>query len=293
MTHTPRTLPVALFLLLAAPLAAGQQAPGPDRQSELEELARAVGAAHRPEGPTPGVDAFRCQLELHLLDVTEQNGGQANLDVQFLQQRRKPPKKPRTYIRYEVRGAEQEIRRGFDRVGPWHVKQGRPQDLTAAGAEQDLESLREHTNLARQLVRFLSPEAVIAALDASTAVIDDTLRVGRREVPALSVSGRLPKFPLMQGGGDEAPAYVTIYVDKTSKRLLGVDAWPLRDGKADRARGERILLSDLELQDSLLIPRTLRYLWRNESGALRSHSTVKVLSLDLRPKLSLADFDRR
>lgn len=292
MMDTPRTLPLAVCAMLGAPLACQAEEPT-QAPSELEELARAVGAAHRPDGPTPAVDAFRCRLELHLLDVREQNGGQANLDVRFLQQSRKPPKKPRAYIRYEVKGAEQEIRRGFDRVGPWHVKQGRPQDLTAAGAEKDLESLREHTNLARQLVRFLSPEAVIQALDGATRVLDDELRVGRRQVPARSVSGRVEKFPLMQGGGEEAPAYVTIYVDEATQRLLAVDAWPLKDGKADRVRGERILLSDLELQDGLLIPRTLRYLRRNESGMLRSHSTVKILSLDLRPGLELADFDRR
>lgn len=292
MTH-PRTISLAFCALLGAPLACQESDQELPKNSELEELARAVGAAHRPEGPTARVDAFRCRLEMHLLDVREQNGGQANLDVQFLQQARKPPKKPRAYIRYEVRGAQQEIRRGFDRVGPWHVKQGKPQDLTAAGAEMDLESLREHTNLARQLLRFLAPEAVISALQEPTRVLGDELRVGRRQVPTLSVSGRLAEFPLMQGGGEEAPAYVTIYVDATSKRLLAIDAWPLKDGKADRVRGERILLSELELQDSLLIPRTLRYLRRNASGMLRSHSTVKLLSLDLRPDLTLADFDRR
>ena len=293
MIELRTTLSLALCALLGPCLSCQTESTTQEQAAELEEFAREVGAAHRPDGPTPRVDAFRCRLELHLLDVREQNGGQANLDVRFLLQRREPPKKSRAYIRYEVRGAEQEIRRGFDRVGPWHIKQGRPQDLTAAGAEKDLASLQEHTNLARQLVRFLSPEAVLRALVEPTRVIDDKLRVGRQQVPTKSVSGRIAKFPLVQGGGDEAPAYVTIHVDGRSKRLLGVDAWPLKDGKPDRVRGERILLSDLQPQDGLLIPRTLRYLWRNESGMLRSHSTVKILSLDLRPELTLKDFDRR
>jgi len=287
MTMNLTTSSLAACALLSLPLAAQDEPP------DLATLARAVGAAHRPNGPTAAVDAFRCRLELHLLDVREENGGQANLEVQFLQQARKPPKKPRTYIRYEVRGAEQPIRRGFDRVGPWHLKQGRPQDLTAAGAEKDLESLREHTNLARQLVRFLSPEAVLSSLQKPTKVRDDRLRIGRKQAPVLSVGGRLEKFPMMQNAGDEAPAYVTVYVDKKSKRLLGIDAWPLKDGEPDRLRGERILLSDLEDRDGLLVPRTLRYLWRNQSGQLRSHSTANILSLDLRPELTLADFDRR
>ncbi|MEC8653389.1 MAG: hypothetical protein VXY92_12595 [Planctomycetota bacterium] len=286
MNTLTRPFPEALLALLALPLAA--QAAPPD----LTSLARSVGAAHRPDGPTAKVEAFRCSLELHLLDVRAQNGGQASLDVQFLRQDRAPPKRPRTYIRYDVRGAEQPIRRGFDRFGPWHIKQGKPADLTAAGAEQDLKSLREHTNLARQLVRFLSPEAVLGALEKPTKVQEDTLRIGRANAPVYSVGGTLKKFPLMQNAGEEAPAYVTIYVDRSSRRLLGLDAWPLKDGKPDRLRGERILLSDLQLRDGLLVPRTLRYLWRNASGQLRSHSTAKIISLELRPTLTVADFDR-
>ncbi|MCK5941737.1 MAG: hypothetical protein KAI24_07205, partial [Planctomycetes bacterium] len=87
--------------------------------------------------------------------------------------------------------------------------------------------------------------------------------------------------------------YVTIYVDRKTSRLLGVDAWPLVDGKPDRLRGERIVLSDLHERDGLLVPRMLNYLWRNESGQLRSHSTVKIVSLELRPPLTVEDFDRR
>jgi len=286
MTNTSPLPFAALLAFLALPLSAQGDLP------DLTVLARQVGAAHRPEGPTAKVEAFRCNLELHLIDVREQNGGQANLDVQFLQQPRRAPAPPRTYIRYEVQGAEQPIRRGFDRVGPWHVKQGKPADLTAAGAEKDLESLLEHINLARQLVRFLSPEAVLTQLQAATAVREDKLRLGRKSVPVLSVSGNLQRFPLMQTAGDEAPAYVTIYVDERSRRLLGLDAWPLKDGAPDRLRGERILLSNLELRDGLLVPRTLRYLWRNESGQLRSHSTAKIITLELRPQLTVGDFDR-
>ena len=99
MNTLKRPFPEALLALLALPLAA--QAAPPD----LTSLARSVGAAHRPDGPTAKVEAFRCSLELHLLDVRAQNGGQASLDVQFLRQEREPPKRPRTYTRYDVRGA--------------------------------------------------------------------------------------------------------------------------------------------------------------------------------------------
>ena len=286
MTTTLRILSAGLLVLLAQPAAAQDATP------DIATLARQVGGAHRPDGPTAKVEAFTCQLELHLLDVSEKNGGQANLEVDFLQQAREAPKKPRTFIRYKVRGVDRAIRRGFDRFGPWHIQQGKPADLTAAGAQRDLESLREHTNLARQLLRFLSPEAVIGSLEAPTQVSHEELRIGRKSAAVYGISGRLPEFPWMQRAGSDAPAYVTIYVDKSSKRLLGIDAWPVKDGVTDRSRGERILLSDLQLRDGLLIPRTLRYLWRNAAGKLRSHSTAKIITLDLSPELDVKHFDR-
>ena len=287
MTTTTKTRHFALAALLATSLIA-QQTP-----SDLEALCRRVGAAHRPSGPTPAVAALRCVLELQLTDVREKNGGQVDLDVQFLQQPRPAPKRARSYIRYEVRGGEQPIRRGFDRVGPWHIKQGKPADLTAAGAEQDLASLREHINLASQLLRFLSPEQVLASLQDPGEVKDDLLRLGRKQVPVLSVSGKLKSFPMVQGTGEGSAAYVKIYVDKRSSELLGVDAWPLDEaGEPDRRQGERILLSDLRERDGLLVPRTLRYLFRDRAGKLRSRSTVKIISLELRPPLTVRDFDR-
>lgn len=285
MTTNLRPISCALLATLALPLGA-QELP------DLETLARKVGAAHRPDGPTAKVEAFTCKLEIELTDVREKNGGQAGLTVQFLEQPRKAPKKPRTYIRYEVTDAERPIRRGTDRFGPWHLAQGKPADLTAAGSEQDLASLREHTNLARQLVRFLSPEAVLGALQKPTKVQNDKLRLGRRATPVLSISGDLERFPLMQNAGDEAPAYVTIYIDEKSHRLLGVDAWPLKDGKPDRLRGERIVLESMRPVDGLLVPHTLRYLWRDASGKLRSHSIARILKLRLRPELTVADFNR-
>lgn len=311
MTTTQRTCASALAALLAASLSAQQpsEEPAPpgapaatpdhkkrsdqDARTDIETLCRKVGAAHRPSGPTPAVTALRCVLELQLTDVREKNGGQVDLDVMYLQQPRPAPKRARSYIRYEVRGGEEPIRRGFDRVGPWHMKQGKPADLTAAGAEQDLASLREHINLASQLIRFLSPEQVIASLQDPGEVRDDRLRLGRRDAPVLSVSGRLSAFPMVQSSGEEAPAFVKIYIDKQSSELLGVDAWPLgEDGEPDRRRGERILLSDLRERDGLLVPRTLRYLFRDDSGKLRSRSTVKIVSLELRPPLTVRDFDR-
>ena len=73
MNTLTRPFPEALLALLALPLAA--QAAPPD----LTSLARSVGAAHRPDGPTAKVEAFRCSLELAPREATPLGGQRAEL----------------------------------------------------------------------------------------------------------------------------------------------------------------------------------------------------------------------
>ena len=95
----------------------------------------------------------------------------------------------------------------------------------------------------------------------------------------------------------DAPVLLKVYVDQKSRQLRAVDVWPLRDqkpdGEPDRQRGERILLLDPAERDGLLVPRELVYLFRNQQGQLYLHSRVKLATLDLRPRLDAADFDRK
>jgi hypothetical protein len=48
----------------------------------------------------------------------------------------------------------------------------------------------------------------------------------------------------------------------------------------------------LEERNGLLVPSQLHYLWRDPRGQLRSHSSVNIIKLDLKPDLKKADFDR-
>ena len=57
--------------------------------------------------------------------------------------------------------------------------------------------------------------------------------------------------------------------------------------------GERIKLDKLEERNGLLVPSQLHYLFRDQRGQLRSHSTVNIIKLDLKPDLAPADFDRK
>jgi hypothetical protein len=261
--------------------------------ADLAALAARVEKAHRPDGPVPPVTAFTAMLELRVLDKRAEQRGQVELDVRYLEWTPPSGKKAQTLIRYEIRDASTPIVRGSDEYGPWQLVQGEPRDLTGADAAEDRDQFERHRNLARQLVRFLSPGDVLRSLGTPTAVIEDDLPVERGlVVPCATVTGTLPSFPLLQHGGDDAPARVTLWIDKASGRLLAVDAAPLRDGEADLARGERILLLELQCRDGLLVPTHLKHLFRREDRKLAPWSEVQLTKLSLRPPLGRDDFDR-
>ena len=286
-------IPFAALCATLTPGAAAQAGDGPPPQGvpDLGSLARRVDNAHLGAKPVAPIDAFRCTLELHLTDVQQDQGGQVDLAVEFLRARTPGSRRTRTFLRYESRSAQSPFVRGIDRLGPWHLQHGRPVDLTPLD-QRDLDSLQEHANLARQLLRFLQPGREVRALQNPSPVSRENLRVGRRTVACLCVSGEVAGFPMMHSAGEELPARVKIYVDAGTDRLFAIDVTPLADGKPDPRRDERILLQDLRVRDGVLVPHTLHHLWRSPRGVLRSHSTIQLTTLELRPKLTPADFDR-
>ena len=297
MNRRPRILAatglLATIATAQAPEAPEGDASGP-RSPSVEELATRVAAAHRPDGPTAKVEAFRCALEMHLYDVTQDQGGQADLEVMFRNWRREGSTRVRTLIRYEVKGGEQRNVLGCDRHGPWLLHQGKPVDLDGAEFVEDLARFQENTNLARQLVRFLSPGEVLRSLQQPAPIVKKPLQLGRDlAVPCWAVRGTLDEFPMMQNAGKEAPARLEIYIDAATDRLLAVDVWPLHGKQVDLTRGERIVLHDLAKDSGLLVPHRLDHLWRDPKGKLRLHSRVQINTLELNPDLTVADFDRR
>ena len=285
------------FLLFTLLLPVPQEKPVPPQSVEaqsVEALAQRVEAAHRSRADVPPVTAFTGNLELHVLDAAAAERGQVDLAVKFMEW--KPPQLNRTrpLIRYEVGDAGTVVVRGIDRAGPWMLHQGQPRDLDSADFVRDLEECQRHTNLARQLVRFLSPGDVLRALQQPTAVREETLQLDRTapRVPCLTVAGNLPAFPLLQRGGEDAPVRLTVHVTAAEGRLLAVDACPLVDGKPDDARTERIVLGDLRERGGLLVPYELLHLFRQENGQLRLKSRAVIVELSLRPEVRAEDFDR-
>ena len=283
-------IPLALLLSLALP-----QDPGGSAHADLEALAARLDTAHRPRGPVPPVTAFRSNLELHVLDAEAKEGGQVDLAVQFLQWQRPGSDRVQPLIRYEVLEAGAPIVRGRDKNGPWQLFQGEARDLRGADFGADLAECQRHTNLARQLLRFLDPGKVLRSLERPSGVSEEQVRIGTErntKTACLCVEGFLPAFPLLQEGGDDAPVKLKAYVTKTEGRLLAIEAWPLRDGTADEARMERVHLLDLHERDDLLVPRKIEHLFRKADGRLRLQSRAVLTTLSLRPELRVEDFDR-
>lgn len=258
----------------------------------LEQLAARVDAAHHPDGPVPPVTAFRSHIEMHLIDTDRDQGGHVDLSVRFLQWTRPGSDVVRSLIRYEVLEAGSPIERGRDRNGPWQRFQGKAQDLRKAEFADDLAAYERHTNLARQLLRFLDPGAVLRSLERPGAVRAATWQRGRAKIPCHAVAGELSAFPLLQQGGEDRPVRLEVFVDAADGRLLGVEAMPLQDGVPMAERLEQVRLLDLEARDGLLVPRGIVHLFRKADGELHPYSRAVLTSLSLRPELRAEDFDR-
>jgi hypothetical protein len=280
----------ALPLLAAFAAAQNDTLPTP-LPADLEALARRVEAAHHPQGPVARVTAFDGSLELHVHDAKQAQGGQVDVDVKYLEWH-PAPNRTRHLIRYSIREATPPVECGRDKNGFWHLYQGEAINLTEADV-QDRAAAERHTNLARQLVRFLEPGQVLRALTGPSPVRDEPFQMSRETpVACETVEGGLPAFPLLQQGGDDAPVHAKVLVEKATGRLLAIEVSPLVQGKPDVARTEVVRLNDLRPQDGFLVPRQLLHWQRGDDGRLRLASRAVLPRLTLRPNLSEEDFRR-
>jgi hypothetical protein len=290
-------LPIVLLLSGVAAIAqtpsAATQNPAPV-PADLAELASRVETAHRPQGSVAPVTALRADFEVHLLDPSAPQKGQADLAVQLLEWARPNTKKPVTLIRYELGDAGTRVVRGRDSEGPWHSVQGAPVDLTSADYVEDLATFQRHSNVAKQLVRFLSPGDALRSLQQPSAVTAEDLVIERgTKVPCVTIEGDMASFPLVHKARDDGPVHVRFFVDRANGHLVALDVWPQSAGKPDPLQGERIVLLDLRLREGILVPHRLRHLFRDPEGRLRPNSEAVMMKLELRPLLAPADFERK
>jgi hypothetical protein len=114
-----------------------------------------------------------------------------------------------------------------------------------------------------------------------------------KSLQTLKIHGNIEKFPMMRNAGEEGPARLTLYIDKETDRVVAVDVTPFDRGEPDPKKGERIKLGQFQVRNGLNVPHRLSYLWRDKDGALRSHSKVNILHLDLDPGLKQKDLERQ
>lgn len=280
----------ALLLLTTLCVAQDRILPTP-LPADLEALSKRVEEAHQPKGKQAPVTAFDGSITLHVLDTQAAQGGPVDIRVRYFAWTR-PDLKVRHLIRYELREAGAPIESGRDQKGIWHMVQGEARDVTEADTT-DRAACERNTNLARQLVRFLEPGAVLRALAGPSPVREAPLQLGREAPTACEVAeGTLPSFPLLQAAGGDAPVQAKVYVAKASARLVAIEVSPLKDGIADPARTELVSLVDLHEQDGFLIPRQLLHLQRGDDGRMRLLSKTVLTALSLRPDFTTKTFDR-
>lgn len=280
----------ALSLLTTLCVAQDRNLPTP-LPADLAALSKRVEAAHQPKGPQPPVTAFDGSITLKVVDNQAAQSGPVDVRVRYFEWTR-PDKKVRHLTRTEIREAGAPIESGRDQKGFWHLVQGEARDVTEADTT-DRAACERNTNLARQLVRFLEPGAVLRALTGPAPVREAPLQLGREAPTACEVvEGTLPSFPLLQTGGEDAPVQAKIFIAKATSQLLAIEVSPLKDGIADPARTELVSLVGLHEQDGFLVPRELLHLQRGDQGRMRLISKAELVVLKLRPEFVVKDFDR-
>lgn len=281
----------------AAPLCGQEPTPAPrpapaEVPPDLAALLARLDAAHHPEGPVPEVRSFRAALEVHLIDASAEQGGQISLAFQYLRWQRSE-RSVRHLIRYEVKHSGEPIERGRDQYGMWHRTNGEAKPITEADTE-DVAAVERHTQLARQLVSFLDPAAVLRTMTDPSPVRDEMFRRGREAaVECRTVEGTLSGFPLLRQQGDDVPVRIKVYVTAADGRLLAVLVRPLVDGKPDEARAELIRLLDYGQNNGMLVPNLVEHFYRTDDDKLAAQSRVVIRKLELNPPLTVDSFARK
>jgi hypothetical protein len=174
---------------------------------------------------------------------------------------------------------------------------GKVQDLGEKEFETDREDCRRNLKLARQMLRFLAPGAVLRSLADRGAVQEEPLRLGRTEpVPCQTVAGNLPTFPLRQQAGDDAPVRAKVWVGNGGDqdgRLLALEVTPLDGaGKPMPGKGEFLAFSEYRLLGGRLVPMHIEHFAVDAAGKRATQMIVTLTTLELGAALQPADFDR-
>ena len=260
--------------------------------ADLDELARMVDAAHKTDAASP-ITGFAADLRIEeLAQAAAEHRGQIELSVAFLDWRNPQTDRPYPLIRYRRRDSAHSVEQGRDREDYWSVTDGQPQNMRSRELQTDLEHARRNIKLARQMIQFADPGAVLRNLQSPKPIVEETLTVGRaQKTPCYVATGRLESFPMVREKGEDVPVLAKAYVAKDSSLLLALEVQPL-DRPEDAEKGEFLLLSRHEPHAGRIVPKRLVHFALEEGGKRRVQLGIDLLTLDLGKDLTPKDVDR-
>ncbi|HLQ36543.1 MAG TPA: hypothetical protein VK348_01990 [Planctomycetota bacterium] len=266
----------------------------PKPPQELQRLADRLDAVHRPAGKAQPIESFAAALVMEEVAAEEQRF-QVELKAQFLDWREPGKDRPKGLIRYTLAGTDRHVERGRDQDGFWLWNNGAVVSMPNKDFTTDYDAVQRDVRLARQLLRFLDPAAVLRSLQNPTPVREEPLKVGRYEPqPCLVVSGRLATFPLLHAAGDDHAVQLTVYVDRDRGQLAAILTLPLDpQGVPLQEQGEFIRFDDQRAVTGVLLPHKLEYSTVDAEGKRHKQLEVRITTITLGPALRAEDFDRQ
>lgn len=263
---------------------AAQQLP-----EDLAALARLVDATHRVGQGPDEIRSFDATLKILGLG---DDRAEAELAVKFLDWLDPQLERRRPLIRYRLLDAARPVEQGLDRIDYWGLADGKVRGLRDKESATDLASVRRNLQLARQLLRFLDPGAVLRSLAEPTRVEERELQLGRsKAIATKTVAGVLPAFPLRLAGGENVPVKARIWVGKDDGRLLALQAEPIEPPPAGAPSGEFVAFDDHRVVAGRLVPwRTTHF----DLDAKGRHAQIQVVitTLELAAERKPEDLDR-
>lgn len=279
--HSMPTKLLVLMAILATPMLAQDEASLP---KGVEELAKAIDASHLLGENLSELQQFTGVLRLETRGK-DQDSIEIELQAKFMA--------PRS-IRYRIEEEGEIIERGRDRIGVWDRVGDKVRPLSGREYGQDREQINRHTRLARQLLRFLDPGALLRSLKELSLVQIEELPLGIRGKMRrfTTVSGQLDSFPLYALEENPDKVALKMLIDPESHQLSAVQLVPLNAEGNALAGGELIMLQDHKETQGRLLPTLLTIFRLFETGVMKPYVTVKVFQIDLDPGLTAQDMLR-
>lgn len=274
-----------VLALVSAPVAQQPQLP-----AEVVELADTLDRVHRGNSDQE-ITQFSALLQLDTL-APDQDAVSITLDAKFGVFT--VGSRTRRYIKYRVQEEGKLVERGRSEDRYWTRIDNEVVSLTAARHEIDIQAIDRDIRLARQLLEYLDPGDVVRRLRDVEPVESRELKLGRAAaVPCKVIRGTVDAFPLYYLGGEAGRAYLELWIEEDSGRLVAAGVTPMTEyGGRDMEHGEFVKLDKPtpEPNTGILLPGSLKIFTVSPDGVRMPQLQVGLRRIDLAPGLEPKDF---